>query len=204
MKKIKNNFVISVAIISMTVSIIGSWLPVLAREYFDNGYQEGFLKLFAIIFLLIVYFFIRELVRRVKSRKTIFVSYCECDREIADDIIEYLKSSPKLKHSNYQILSEQDIKLGEDIKASKGRLIARTGTAIVVISKDYLENEECVDELNTMAEERVKLIPFVLSSDSSLDDLPSLIKNRKGVIIGKSGIEELSVVMNMIVTDIVN
>lgn len=174
------------------------------NDFFDFYYKyEGPILLIMLPLLSVLFAtYTINLVKILISKNRIFVSYSHKDKETADQIINYLKSSPKMKYANIIITSDKDLKMGDDIMRSTSDKISEAGFIILLVSDNYLSSSACAKELAFIKDKKQTIIPILLPSLTSFDNVPENVKRYKGVILPHITQEDISKEVNKIIDDI--
>lgn len=171
------------------------------RELIDRYREIILFFVFPVLFILF-FTYLLSLIGFFKSANRVYISYCHADKGVADQIIQFAKESNDIKKRNINIISDNDIKMGENIEKSIKVAIENAGTIIIVISDKYMTSESCAKELQYIVKERARIIPIFLPSMKSFDNIPAQIKERKGVVLKQESSEDIHTAVDTIIKDI--
>lgn len=128
---------------------------------------------------------IKEILKKQKKQRTVFVSYNHKDRDKAHKIISELKNA-NLKTWNF----EEDIKVGENWKESIENALLNADYFLYLISKDTSNSKYLSKELEIAMKKNKKILPVIID-DSKIPEIISTIKYTNINEDYYEGIEEL-------------
>lgn len=184
----KSNLSVAVLLIS-AISLMATMVsmfflePEKVFDSFDN-YESIITLLFSMLLLLTVMLYFLSIFKRVKPKKYIYISYSNDNKEIVGKIINELNELlSRLSKYRFDILTHQDVSLGEDYYESIKTNINKSEFFIVIVSQSYLEKAGTINEFEKIIQKnnKAKIIPIVLDSFDDLAKLPENLSNIKAL-----------------------
>lgn len=208
MKFNKNNMQIFALLIT-ALAIMLSMLLVLKQNSLFK-YDNIFVLLLAIILVtllsfLTVFSYIPLILRRIHSKKYIYLSYTGQDKEIAEKIILVLsRQFKKLSNYHFEILTADSIPFGNDMNVTMQENISKSEKVIIIVSPAYLQSEWCINEFATISKDNKRIIPIVTEEFSDLAKLPKDISNIKALsLINYKSEEDFFKIMYILAKDLI-
>ncbi len=184
----KNNLSVAMLLISAMALMVTMVFTMFLEpdSIFDNydNYESIIMLLFIFLLILTLMFYSLSVLKRIKPKKNIYISYASIDNETVVKIINELDAAlTKLSKFRFDILTHQDVPLGEDFFESIESNINKSEIFIIVVSKSYLDKSSCIKEFERIIQKnnRTKIIPIVLDSFDDLAKLPKDLSNIKSL-----------------------
>ncbi len=184
----KNNFSVALLLISAITLMITMVFTIFSEPngVFDDykDYESMLIILFILLLLLSLLFYSISVLKRIKPKKYIYISYANIDNDIVVKIIDELDESlSKLSKFRFDILTHQDVPLGEDFFESIKANINKSEIFIIVVSQSYLNKSSCLEEFERIFQKNnnTKIIPIVLDSFDDLAKLPKDLSKIKAL-----------------------
>ncbi len=204
MKFNKNNLQIFILLISAFGLMLTMWSIVAHDSLLE---YDNMIVLTLAILLVISTSFIYSLliIKRIKPKKYIYISYTGMDKEIAEKtslvLSEQFKSLSKYR---FEIITADSIPFGNDMYITMRENISKSDIVIIIVSPLYLQNEWCLKEFTTITKEDKRIIPIVTEAFSDLAKLPKDISNIKAVsLINCKSEEDFAKVMSTLAKDLI-
>lgn len=204
MKFNKSNLQIFILLISAFGLMLTMWSIVAHDSLLE---YDNMIVLTLAILLVISTGFIYSLliIKRIKPKKYIYISYTGMDKEIAEKtslvLSEQFKSLSKYR---FEIITADSIPFGNDMFITMRENISKSDIIIIIVSPLYLQNEWCLKEFTAITKEDKRIIPIVTEAFSDLKKLPKDISNIKAVsLINCKSEEDFAKVMSTLAKDLI-
>lgn len=123
-----------------------------------------------------------------KEKKVIFLSYCEEDKIIAEQIINTFKRAKGMNKP--YILSNIEISYGDNLNNAIKHSIEKSNIFVNIITKNYSNSQWCKKEFETAFIMNKLIIPIWINSTNYDGDYKYLLKDTKGIILKENDNEK--------------
>jgi hypothetical protein len=106
----------------------------------------------------------------------LFISYARQDTDSARSLVKALREKNIVGW-----LDNADIASGEAVSSAVRDALKRSSVVIVLLSKNALQSQWVQFEIGAAEALEKKIIPIILSSDVSQDELPDILRHRSWI-----------------------
>lgn len=155
----KNDVVLNVATVSTSIAVLASGLSSIIMRQIQ--------------------------LKRIRATKlTVFVSYCDKDKDSVSSFLSLLKrTSLRTMGETIHVMDANLIPYGESIENATKEYLNRSSLALVFVSDGYTKDKRCTKEFKTIIENEDRVIPVVLDTVENLSKLPRDLSDIKALSV---------------------